>query len=142
MSNGRILVVEDERLTRRLLTFLLGARGFDVEAVAAGSDALAAAAQRRPDLVLLDMNLPDADGLDVCRALRGLFEHVPILIVTADDTAGARSRALQAGANEFMDKHFDAEELTARVRHLVRRPARADVPPRAGGIIGTMPTVL
>ena len=116
----RVLIVEDEPQLRRALGINLRARRYDVEAVADGADALRAAAASPPDLVILDLGLPDMDGQEVVRGLRG-WTRVPIIILSARDTQHDKVEALDAGADDYLTKPFGMDELLARMRAALRR---------------------
>lgn len=118
---GRVLVVEDDPQVRAMLVRALGYEGFDVEAVEDVAGAEAAIRATPPDVVLLDLLLPDADGLDLCRRRRAAGDRVPILIVTARDEIADRVEGLDAGADDYMVKPLSTAELVARVRSLLRR---------------------
>jgi two-component system, OmpR family, KDP operon response regulator KdpE len=122
---SRILVVDDEPGLARALAINLRAHGYAVEAVGTGRDALGAAADEPPDLVVLDLGLPDLDGVDVVRGLRG-WSTTPILILSARHGQQQKVAALDAGADDYVTKPFGMDELLARVRALMRRAA---VPP-------------
>jgi DNA-binding response OmpR family regulator len=126
---ARILVVEDEARIAEVVQGYLEAQGHTVTWVATGEAALAAAASRRPDLVVLDLGLPGMPGEDVCRRLRAESD-VPIIMLTAKDAEEDLVRGLQLGADDYLTKPFSPRELTARVRALLRR-ARADAVPQA-----------
>jgi two-component system response regulator MprA len=121
-----ILIVEDDRQIADLLRRGLLYEGYSVETAADGEAGLAAARDRPPDLVLLDLMLPGIDGLTVCRRLRSASD-VPILILTAKDAVPDRVAGLDAGADDYLAKPFSFDELLARVRALLRRrqPAAA-----------------
>ncbi len=125
---SRILVVDDERQIRRALATNLRARGFEVVEAETGEEALAQAAQRRPDLVVLDLGLPGMDGIDVVHGLRG-WTTVPILVLSAREEEAAKVAALDAGADDYVTKPFGMEELLARVRAALRRGEQADEEP-------------
>jgi two-component system KDP operon response regulator KdpE len=125
---SRILIVEDDARTQRLLQAHLTARGYDVQVVASGSDALALLAEEEPDLVLLDIALPGMDGLEVCRQLRE-WSSVPILFLTATDTPRTKIEALDRGGDDFLTKPFHMGELLARIRAVLRRSSPAPAPP-------------
>jgi len=116
----RILVIEDEAKIADLLRRGLIYEGYTVEVVPDGETGLAAARDRPPDVVLLDLMLPGMDGLTVCRRLRAA-SSVPILILTAKDAVPDRVAGLDAGADDYLTKPFSFEELLARIRALLRR---------------------
>jgi len=116
----RILVVDDERPIRRALEVTLTKAGYHVDTATNGDEALTAAALQPPDLVVLDLMLPDADGADVCRQLRDWLA-APILLISAISDEGDKIRALDAGADDYVTKPFSPGELLARVRALLRR---------------------
>ncbi|MGZ4482176.1 MAG: response regulator transcription factor, partial [Gaiellales bacterium] len=119
-SGARILVVDDERPIRRALEVTLAQAGYRVTTAGTAREALSVAALEPPDLVLLDMMLPDGDGADVCRRLRDWLRS-PILLVSVIEDEAEKVRALDAGADDYMTKPFGVEELLARVRALLRR---------------------
>ena len=116
----RVLVVEDEESFSEALTFLLKREGFDVVTAADGSAAVDAFTREPADLVLLDLMLPGASGLEVCRRLR---EHsdVPIIMVTAKDSEVDKVVGLEIGADDYVTKPFSGRELVARIRAVLRR---------------------
>ena len=119
-EGGRILVVDDEEQIRLALARALMARGFVVETRAEGESALRTAAWFRPDLVVLDLNLPGMDGLTVCRRIRERND-VPILILSVREEEPDKVEALNLGADDYLTKPFGIEEFLARVRALLRR---------------------
>jgi two-component system KDP operon response regulator KdpE len=121
---SRVLVVEDEVALGRALAINLRAHGYDVETVADGASALVVAARRPPDLVVLDLGLPDLDGVEVVEGLRG-WTSVPILVLSARHEQSQKVAALDAGADDYVTKPFDLVELLARVRAALRRSAPA-----------------
>ena len=128
-AKTRVLVVEDEEDIAGLIYHALGRGGdIDVEIVGTGDAALKAAAQQVPDLVLLDLNLPVLNGLEVCRLLRTrpATKHVPIIMLTARTTESDRVVGLDAGADDYISKPFSLRELAARVRAVLRR-GRGDI---------------
>ncbi len=134
---ARILVVEDEARIAEVVQGYLEGQGHSVDRAASGEEALAAAARRRPDLVILDLGLPGITGEEVCRRLRAESD-VPIIMLTAKDAEEDLVRGLQLGADDYVTKPFSPRELTARVRALLRRARaedepQADVLERAGG---------
>ena len=116
-----ILVVEDDPIIRQTVEYALKRAGFAVATVADGSQALAAAAQFRPDLVLLDLMLPGIDGYEIAERLRVDDKETAIIMVTALDTERDKVRGLDAGADDYITKPFSMEELLARVRANLRR---------------------
>ena len=116
----RVLVVDDEPQLRRALDVNLAARGYEVETAATGQDALRLAAANPPDVVLLDLGLPDIDGLSVVQGLRG-WSNAPIVVLSARDTEPDKVAALDAGADDYVTKPFGINELLARVRASLRR---------------------
>lgn len=116
----KILIVEDESRIVRTLRLYLEQAGFAVTAVHDGSQAIAAFRQERPSLVLLDLNLPGQDGLDVCRSLRRLG-NVPIIMLTARTEEMDRLIGLELGADDYISKPFSPREVVARVRAVLRR---------------------
>jgi len=121
VSGGtRILVVDDERPIRRALEVTLAKAGYTVDTASDASEALTKAALTPPDLVILDLMLPDADGADVSQQLRDWL-RAPILLISAVGEEGDKIRALDAGADDYLTKPFGIGELLARVRALLRR---------------------
>jgi two-component system KDP operon response regulator KdpE len=123
-SRPKVLVVEDEEPVRRVLSSTLPAHGFDVIEAETGADALRDAAQYVPDLVLLDLGLPDMDGIDVTRKLRE-WTAMPIVVLTARGQERAKVEALDAGADDYVTKPFGFPELLARLRVALRHGSRA-----------------
>jgi DNA-binding response OmpR family regulator len=120
-SAQRVLVVEDDPAIARVLELELGEAGYRVEVTVAGTEGLSAMERERPDLVVLDVRLPDMDGLTVCRRARRSGHDMPILMLTALDRVGDRVVGLDAGADDYLAKPFAIEELLARLRALQRR---------------------
>jgi two-component system, OmpR family, response regulator MprA len=118
--NERILIIEDDPAILKLLQRGLAYEGYTVDTATDGRSGLNMARDHSPDLVILDWMLPGMDGLDVCHRLR-LGGAVPILMLTAKDTIQDRVQGLDAGADDYMVKPFNLDELTARVRALLRR---------------------
>ncbi|MER6349311.1 response regulator transcription factor [Streptomyces sp. NPDC001595] len=116
----RVLVVEDNPQLVRALVINLQARHYGVDAAPDGATALRLAAARQPDVVLLDLGLPDMDGVDLIKALRG-WTRVPILVLSARQSSGEKVSALDAGADDYITKPFSMDELLARLRAAVRR---------------------
>lgn len=126
----RLLLVEDEPVAARLLAKGLRDHAYAVDVVADGASALACADVNDYDLIVLDLGLPDIDGLDVCRAIRQHGIDVPVLMLTARDAVQMRIAGLDSGADDYLTKPFDLDELLARLRALLRRGARTLVPER------------
>lgn len=124
--------MEDEPQLRRALVINLRARRYDVDAVGDGASALRAAAATPPDLVILDLGLPDMDGVDVVHGLRG-WTGIPIIILSARDTQDDKVDALDAGADDYLTKPFGMNELLARMRAALRRTQ----PPEDAPVITT-----
>jgi two-component system response regulator MprA len=121
MFEAAVLVVDDDAPIRRMLERSLGAEGYDVCAVADGGLALAQVERSLPDVVVLDVAMPGMDGLAVTRRLRAKGVAVPILLLTARDALSERVAGLDAGADDYLVKPFEIDELTARIRALLRR---------------------
>jgi two-component system OmpR family response regulator len=122
---ARVLVVDDERTIAELLTTALRFVGFEVRTAATGREALAAAADFHPELVLLDVMLPDLDGFEVCRRLRADGDRVPVIFLTARDAPEEKVRGLTIGGDDYVTKPFSLEEVVARVRTVLRRASGA-----------------
>ncbi|MER7929586.1 response regulator transcription factor [Streptomyces sp. NPDC096057] len=142
-----VLLAEDDRAIRHALERALTLEGYQVTAVADGVEALAQAHRTPPDILLLDVMMPGIDGLQVCRVLRAEGDRTPILMLTALVETADRIAGLDAGADDYVVKPFDVEEVFARLRALLRRtsPVPANgVPgtPGPSGIPGTTPDVL
>ncbi len=130
----RVLVVEDDEDIAQALQRSLRMEGYEVRAAPDGELALEQARSFAPDLVILDLGLPRMDGLDVARALRG-NDDVPILILTARDGLESRVAGLDSGADDYLVKPFERQELLARMRALLRRrPPRGSAPLRVGDL--------
>ncbi|MGI5150510.1 response regulator [Plantactinospora sp. CA-294935] len=120
----RVLVVDDEPQILRALRINLRARRYDVEVAGDGAAALRLAASHRPDIVVLDLGLPDMDGVQVIRGLRG-WTNVPIIVLSGRAGSQDKVAALDAGADDYVTKPFGVDELLARVRAVTRRAAGA-----------------
>src|SRR6476646_5921299 len=121
MNETAILGVDDDAPIRRMLDRTLAAEGYAVEAAADGGEALAAVERSAPDLIVLDVSMPGLDGLAVCRRLRAKGLATPVLLLTARDGLTDRVEGLDAGADDYVVKPFETEELLARLRALLRR---------------------
>jgi two-component system KDP operon response regulator KdpE len=125
---ARVLIIDDEPQIVSAVTRGLSGEGHDVSSALTGEDGLAEVAARLPDLVVLDLGLPDTDGIDVVRRLR-TWSEVPVLILSAAGAEASKVDALDAGADDYLEKPFGLAELRARVRALLRRAtARARTP--------------
>jgi two-component system KDP operon response regulator KdpE len=122
----RVLVVDDEPQILRALRINLHARQYDVVTAGSGRGALEAAAEAHPDLVILDLGLPDMDGVDVIRSLRS-WTQVPIVILSGRMNSAAKVDALDAGADDYVTKPFSVAELFARIRAVTRRSSEPEV---------------
>jgi len=125
VSGERLLLVDDEENLRSMLEAALRHSGFDVVPVANGRDALTAVKAERPDVVVLDVMLPDLDGFEVCRRMRTEGDHTPVLFLTARDTKEDTVRGLTLGGDDYLVKPFSLEELVARIQSVLRRAGRA-----------------
>jgi two-component system response regulator MprA len=121
----RILIVDDEPAVREALQRSLAFEGYGTEVAVDGLDALGKAAAYRPDLIVLDIQMPRMDGLTAARRIRGAGDTTPILMLTARDTVGDRVTGLDAGADDYLVKPFELDELFARIRALLRRSSYA-----------------
>jgi two-component system OmpR family response regulator len=127
-SKPRVIVVDDEEHITELLAMGLGYNGFEVERVDSGRGALDAVARHRPDLIVLDVMLPDLDGFEVARRLRqgeGAGAHVPIIFLTARDATQDKVEGLRLGSDDYVTKPFSIEELIERVKAVLRRASGA-----------------
>ncbi len=135
MQSAGILLIDDDRRLAEMVGRYLGQAGFSVQVQGTARAGLEALVERTPDLILLDLMLPDGDGLDVCRQIRqrgGLAARVPILMLTARGETTDRVVGLEVGADDYLPKPFEPRELLARVRALLRRAAPVDV--SSGGL--------
>jgi two-component system catabolic regulation response regulator CreB len=130
MSEKTILIVEDEQAIADSIAFALGKEGFAPHHVMLGEQALAAARELAPALVILDVGLPDISGLDVCRRLRQ-FSEVPVIFLTARSDEIDRIVGLEIGADDYVTKPFSPRELVARVRVILRRAGNGNAPAAA-----------
>jgi len=128
---ARLLIVEDDPNILELLAASLRFAGFDVSTAKSGLDAVAAVQRHRPDLVVLDVMLPDMDGFEVVRRLRGAGQSTPVVFLTARDGTEDKIRGLTAGGDDYVTKPFSLEEVIARIRAVLRRTAGGEqAPPR------------
>lgn len=122
LGDMRVLLVEDDPALRDFLVRVIREAAWAVDAVADGDGTLAAMAGTDYDLVVLDLGLPDMDGLEVCRRMRTRGDRTPVLILTARQAVNDRVRGLDVGADDYLSKPFEISELMARLRALARRP--------------------
>jgi two-component system response regulator MprA len=121
-----VAIVDDDGAIRSSLGRALKLEGYEVDLFDDGASALRGLALRAPDAVILDLQLPDIDGLEICRRLRSAGDRVPILMLTARDAVNDRVEGLDAGADDYLVKPFDLAELLARLRALLRRRASGE----------------
>jgi two-component system OmpR family response regulator len=121
MAGEKLLLVDDEDNLRSMLEAALRHLGFDVHSAANGRDALAAIPEVRPDMVVLDVMMPDLDGFEVCRRLRTEGSKMPVLFLTAKDSTEDKVRGLTLGGDDYLVKPFSLEELVARINAVLRR---------------------
>lgn len=117
----RVLVVDDDAAIRESLQRALGLHGFEVDLARGGGEALEQLAAQAPDAIVLDVMMPEIDGLEVCRRLRAADDSTPVLMLTARDAVSDRVNGLDVGADDYLVKPFALEELLARLRALIRR---------------------
>lgn len=135
MNNGRILIVEDDFDISNMLRIFFSGQNYNVEVAARGNDALNMCRKQLPDLIVLDIMLPDIDGYEVCRQLRTSTRtsHIPIIFLTQKDERSDRIAGLELGADDYITKPFDIEELKLRVRTAIRTHQRLNMTdPRTG----------
>jgi two-component system, OmpR family, KDP operon response regulator KdpE len=128
MNSANILVVDDEPQIRRVLRTTLSFRGYTISEVATGEEAVELAGKLKPDLVLLDVNLPGMSGVETCREIRRITD-APIIMLTVRSAERDKVIALDAGADDYVTKPFSIEELLARIRASLRRHPSADALP-------------
>ncbi len=127
----QVLVVEDDEQMRRFLRVTLSVNGYSVTEATTGTEALAIAESRRPDLIILDLGLPDLDGVAIVNKLRKWFSG-PIVVVSARHQEGDKVQALDSGANDYLTKPFGTSELLARLRAALRQTNRIGTEPEQG----------
>jgi two-component system KDP operon response regulator KdpE len=141
VTNGpRILVIDDEPQILRALRAILAEQGFAVETAARGEDGLTQAAAHLPDLIILDLGLPDVEGIEVCRRLRE-WTDIPIIILSVRDAEREKVAALDRGADDYLTKPFGIEELLARIRVALRH-AQTSAAPAAQNVIKVGPITI
>jgi diguanylate cyclase (GGDEF)-like protein len=123
MSQGRIMIVEDDSDISNMLRIYFQSQGYDVSVAQRGEDALEMCRQQLPHIIVLDIMLPDMDGYDVCRNLRGNLRtsHIPIIFLTQKDERSDKIHGLELGADDYITKPFDLEELKLRVKNAMSR---------------------
>ncbi|MET0909724.1 MAG: response regulator transcription factor [Ilumatobacteraceae bacterium] len=126
MAAHQLLIVDDEDNLRSMLAAALRHHGFEVTMAANGRDALDAVARERPDMILLDVMMPDLDGFEVCRRLRAEGDLTPVLFLTARDGIEDKVRGLTLGGDDYVEKPFSLDELIARTNAVLRRIGRND----------------
>ena len=134
----RILTVDDEASLTELLAMAMRYEGWEVTTAASGSTAVQAARETRPDAIVLDMMLPDFDGLEVMRRIRTEQPDVPVIFLTAKDALEDRIGGLTAGGDDYVTKPFSLEELIARLRGLLRRTGATTVQPDSQLVVGDL----
>jgi len=127
-SKKKILIVDDEERNRKLLSLILSSSGYDFVVARNGVEAVEMAGQVLPDLILLDIMMPEMDGYEACRRLKadGLTTHIPVVMVTALEDRDSKLRGLEAGANDFLSKPVDSTELLVRLKNLLKVKAFED----------------
>ncbi len=126
VMSARVLIADDDRAIRDALTRALGLEGYDVVQAADGNTALTLIESAQPDVAILDVMMPNIDGLTVCRVLRAERNRLPVLMLTARTETPDRVAGLDAGADDYLAKPFDLDELLARLRALLRRTKSDD----------------
>jgi two-component system OmpR family response regulator len=134
----RVLVVDDEANLAELLAMALRLEGWEISVALTGSKAVSAAKRDRPDAVVLDMMLPDFDGLEVLRRIRNIVTDVPVLFLTARDSVEDRVAGLTAGGDDYVTKPFSLEEVVARLRGLLRRAGAASSRAGSSLVVGDL----
>jgi len=124
----RILIIEDEPALARALAITLNARGYETEVAVTGAAGLDLVASSHPDLILLDLGLPDLDGMAILAAVRG-WSQIPVVVLSARQTSHDKVAALDAGADDYVSKPFAMDELLARIRAATRRAPGAEADP-------------
>ena len=141
MSKGRILVVEDDFDISNMLRIYFSGQGYEVEVAPRGNDALAMTRKQIPDLIMLDIMLPDMNGYDVCRELRTTTRtsHIPIIFLTQRDERSDRIAGLELGADDYVTKPFDIEELKLRAQNAITAAKRQkDIDPKSNLPTGSL----
>jgi two-component system response regulator MprA len=137
-ERAHVLIAEDDRAVRESLERALQLEGYDVTAVTNGAEALEAVRETPTDVLLLDVSMPMLDGLTVCRVLRSEQNRIPVLMLTARTETSDRVAGLDAGADDYLPKPYDLEELLARLRALLRRADYGDDATSAELVVGDL----
>jgi len=137
VTGQRILIIDDDRSLQRALSIGLRARGYDVVTTSTGTDGVVQASLTQPDLVVLDMSLPDLDGVEVCSRIRA-FSDVPVIVLSALGSEARKVEALDHGADDYVTKPFGMAELEARLRVLLRRTGAATASEPAEITVGSL----
>ncbi|MGD2155485.1 MAG: response regulator [Anaerolineales bacterium] len=135
MDNARLLLVEDDHDISDMLSIFFKGQGFSVDTAYRGSEALEKTRQKMPNLIVLDIMLPDIDGYEVCRILRtnSRTSHIPVIFLTQKDERSDKLHGLELGADDYITKPFDIEELKLRVKNAIKRAERESLTdPRSG----------
>ncbi len=129
-NNPKILIADDEQFVTDFLKDLLAASGFQALAAVNGKEAINAVSSEHPDLILLDITMPDMDGFEVCKAMRGKAENssMPIIMLTGDANESAIVQALEHGADDYITKPFKNDELIEKIRHLLSEAEKKSLP--------------
>lgn len=135
-TQGRVLLIEDEESIAGMLRGFFERAGFRLIHAATGEEGLARLAEQDPKVVLLDLNLPGIDGVEVCRRIRATGSEVPVIMLTARDSEIDKVVGLELGADDYVTKPFSPRELLARVKAVLRRSEERPSPPRSTGIQG------
>ena len=134
----KVLTVDDEPSLTELLSMAMRYEGWEVATAATGGDAVQAARSMKPDAIVLDMMLPDFDGLEVMRRIRTEQPDVPVIFLTAKDGVSDRITGLTAGGDDYVTKPFSLEEVIARLRGLLRRSGATTVQPETQLVVGDL----
>lgn len=139
MAKSKLLIVDDALDIQKLLDITFTAQGYEVHTAGRGGEGLARCRELRPDLILLDINLPDMDGYDVCRSLRSNLRtsHIPIIFLTERDEKSSKIAGLELGADDYVTKPFDIQELSLRVKRGVERARYENLTNPTTGMPGT-----
>lgn len=124
-TRSQIIIVDDDERLRSLISSYLTQEGFDVHAATCAEDAFPLIHEKNPDLIILDINLPGADGLSICRKLRHIGHETPVIMLTARGDDSDRIYGLEIGADDYLTKPFNPRELVARMRAILRRQGPA-----------------